>query len=345
MGARTRGGILSGLLAAVIGTGAVCSAAAQESAVFTFGGQPGQTLDVLYGGKVAGRFMLAYDTSTPERKHETYKPYLHVFDAAGQAPITKGPGGEYTHHRGIYIGWNKIGFNGKTYDRWHMKGGEQVVQGTPVTRSDADSATVTATVHWNDEAGKPILVETRTMAFRRPTAPAYALIDFQSELKAPGGDVTLDGDPEHAGIQFRPANEVDRAQTTYVYAGAKVDPHKAKDLAWIGETFTLNGKRYSVVDMNHPDNPKETRVSAYRNYGRFGLFPAATVKSGEPRTFRYRFLVAEGAMPSADVIQSACNAFTGRSDPVAPVTEKAAEQPAPPKPKAANKDTKKAGTK
>jgi hypothetical protein len=335
------GGILSGLLAAVIGTAAVSSAAAQKAAVFTFGGQPGQTLDVLCDGKVAGRFMLAHDTSTPERKHETYKPYLHLFDAAGQAPITKGPGGEFTHHRGIFIGWNKISLNGKTYDRWHMKGGEQVVQGTPVTRLDSDSATVTATVHWNDEAGQPILVETRTMTFRRPSAPAYALIDFQSELKAPNGDVALDGDPEHAGIQFRPANEVDRSQTTYVYAGAKVDPHKAKDLAWIGESFTLNGKRYSVVDMNHPENPKETRISAYRNYGRFGLFPAATVKAGESLTLRYRFLVAEGAMPSADIIQNACNVFTGRSDPVPPVTEKVAEQPAPPKPKAAKKATNK----
>jgi hypothetical protein len=289
--------------------------------------------------------MLAYDVSTPERKHETYKPYLHVFDAAGQAPITKGPGGEYTHHRGIFIGWNKIGFNGKTYDRWHMKGGEQVVQGAPVTRSDADSATVTATVHWNDEAGKPILVETRTMTFRRPTAPAYALIDFQSELKAPSGDVTLDGDPEHAGIQFRPANEVDRAKTTYVYAGANVDPHQETDLAWMGETFSLNGQTYSVVQINHPDNPQGTRVSAYRNYGRFGMFPTATIKSGEARAFRYRFLVAEGAMPSAEVIQTAANAFTGKSDPVPPVTAKPAEQPATPKAKEPKQDAKKPGAK
>jgi hypothetical protein len=332
-------------VAASVFQSTVTPARAEEAKPFAFGLKAGETLDVMEGGKIVGRYMVAHDTSTPARLNETYKPYLHVFDAEGKAPITKGPGGEYTHHRGIYIGWNKIGFNGKTYDRWHMKGGEQVVQGKPGTRSDADSATVTSTVHWNDEAGKPLIVETRTMTFRRAPAPAYALIDFQSVITAPNGDVKLDGDPEHAGIHFRPANEVDKAKTTYVYAGANVDPHKVTDLAWMGETFSLNGKTYSVVQMNHPDNPAGTRVSAYRNYGRFGMFPTATVKSGESRAFRYRFLVAEGPMPAADVLQPVCNAFTGKTDPVPAVTAKAAEQPAPPKAKEPKKDAKKPGAK
>ncbi len=324
----------------VIGLGlalAASAARAEDAKPFAFCLKAGETLDVTEGGRIVGRYMIGYDKSSPARLHETYKPYLHVFDAEGKAPITKGPGGEYTHHRGIYIGWNKIGYNGKSYDRWHMKGGEQVVQGEPATRADADSATVTSTVNWNDEAGKPLIVEARTLTFRRAPAPAYALIDFQSELQAPNGEVKLDGDPEHAGIHFRPANEVDKAKTAYVYAGANVDPHKATDLAWIGETFVLGGTSYSVVQINHPDNPKETRVSAYRNYGRFGMFPTATLKSGETRAFRYRFLVAEGSMPSADVIQAACNAYTGKSDPVPAVTVKPAEQPAPPKAKESKK--------
>ncbi|MDD2601070.1 MAG: PmoA family protein [Kiritimatiellae bacterium] len=292
---------------------------------FTFDLKNGERLDILDNNKIVGRFMLAYDVSTKERKHETYKPYLHIFDARGTAPITKGAGGEFTHHRGIFIGWNKIGCNKKNYDRWHMSGGEQVVQGAPLTNISADAATITATVHWNDEAGQPLLVEKRTMTFRRAPAPAYALIDFQADLTAKAGDITLDGDPEHAGIQFRPANEVDRAKTTYLYAGEAVNPHQARDLAWIGETFTLKGSSYSVVQMNHPDNPAGTRISAYRNYGRFGMFPTASIKAGETRTLRYRFLVAEGVMPPLEVIQSLCNAFTGRADPVPPVTAKAAE--------------------
>ncbi|MFA7174789.1 MAG: DUF6807 family protein [Kiritimatiellia bacterium] len=319
------GQILSGLLAVTIVMGWSCLVYADAAHRFTFNIKKGETLDILDNNKIVGRFMLAYDVSTPERKHETYKPYLHVFDAKGIAPITKGAGGEYTHHRGIFIGWNRIGCNGKTYDRWHMKGGEQVVQGTPVTDISADTATVTATVNWNDEASQPLLVEKRTMTFHRAPEPAYALIDFQADITATAGDITLNGDPEHAGIQFRPANEMDRAKTTYLYAGEAVNPHAAKDLAWIGETFTLKDTCYSVVQMNHPDNPSETRISAYRNYGRFGMFPTVSINSGDTRAFRYRFLVTEGVMPPLEVIQKACNAFTGRSDPVPPVTSKAAE--------------------
>ena len=79
-------------------------------------------------GKVLVRYMYEHDTSTPEKHHETYKPYLHVFDTEGKKPITKGAGGQFTHHRGIFIGWSKTKANGKSYDRWHMKGGDIVHQ-------------------------------------------------------------------------------------------------------------------------------------------------------------------------------------------------------------------------
>src|SRR4051812_4660437 len=49
---------------------------------------PGDHYDVLVDGKVATRYMYAHDTSTPERRAQTYKPYLHVFDEDGTAPIT-----------------------------------------------------------------------------------------------------------------------------------------------------------------------------------------------------------------------------------------------------------------
>ena len=37
-------------------------------------------------------------------------------------------------------------------------------------------------------------------------------------LKAIAGDVDLKGDPEHAGIQYRPSDELDRGQTLHVAA-------------------------------------------------------------------------------------------------------------------------------
>ena len=47
-------------------------------------------IDITHDGKTVARVMTAYDESTPESKHETYKVYTHIFDKHGKAPITKG---------------------------------------------------------------------------------------------------------------------------------------------------------------------------------------------------------------------------------------------------------------
>lgn len=305
---------------------------------FALSDRPGEHLDVTLGGRVVARYVYAYDTSTPDRTHDTYKPFLHVFDAEGKQPITKGPGGEFTHHRGIFIGWNKIGHAGKEYDRWHMKTGAIVHRAfAPESRkADADSAAFTSVTDWNDDAGKPLLREERTMTFARGPAPARLAVTFISKLEAvQQGYVTLDGDPEHAGIQYRPADSLVRPDTVYVFPKENPKPHEDLDYPWVGMAYTLGGggdgggKRYSVVQLSHPDNPRGTRWSAYRNYGRFGAFPRATVKPGEPVTFLYRFLIADGEMPGADVIQKDWDTFAGRKDAsaVPTITVLPAEQP------------------
>ena len=58
----------------------------------------GKSLDILAGERALVRYMYEYDTSSDQTKHATYKPYLHVFDADGKSLITKGPGGQFTHH-------------------------------------------------------------------------------------------------------------------------------------------------------------------------------------------------------------------------------------------------------
>lgn len=305
--------------------------AADEPAGFQ--DKEGTHLDVLLNGKVVARYMYAYDKSTPKRLDETYKPYLHVFDADGKGPITKGVGGEYTHHRGIFCGWMKITHGSKTYDRWHMKGGEIVHQKFTEKKADKDGAVFTSLTHWNDAEGKPILIEERTMAFRPAAAPARLIVDFTTKLKAVDGDIKLDGDPEHAGVQFRPADEMDRKETVYLFPKEGAKPHQDVDYPWVGETYTLAGKKHSVVQMSHPDNPKKTRWSAYRNYGRFGAFPVAEIKSGETLTLKYRFLIADGELPSVAAIQKSYDGFTGAAtaSEIPKTTVLPAEQPKPKK--------------
>lgn len=271
----------------------------------------GKYVDVLQDGKTIARFMCEHDTSTKEKRHDTYKPYLHVMAADGKTPITKGPGGQFTHHRGIFLGWNKIGFQGKTYDLWHMKTSEIIHQGIEESKSDSNATMVKARLHWMDTDGKIIMDEVRTMTFHHSDDEALFLADFVCELTAPNGDVSLKGDPEHAGFQFRPSDEVSKNKSSkYLFHADDIDPKKVKDLPWVGLNFKLGDKSYSVQHMNHSSNPKGSIYSAYRDYGRFGSFPATSIKKGETLTLKYRIRITEGDMPARELLANEFTKYT-----------------------------------
>ena len=332
--------VLCGFVVAAILAGPVVAADSPlpESGGFSLHDDPGQHLDILLDGKIVGRYMYAYDTSTSAKREETYKPYLHVFDAAGKAPITKGLGGVFPHHRGIFIGFNKITFQGKHYDRWHMKGGEIVHQKFKEEKAGPDAATFTSLADWNSDPGKaPIMTEARTITFRRAPPPGRLLVDVVSVLSAPNGDVKLEPDPEHSGVQYRAAFELDAAKTIYVFPKLKADARKDVDLPWVGESYTLRDQRYSIVEFNHPENPRGIKYSAYRDYGRFGAFiPTTTIPKGESLTLKFEFLIAEGEMPPAEMIEKCWDEFAGAKSatPVPPLTVKKAEAMSPASPSA-----------
>jgi hypothetical protein len=313
----------------------LCLTTGDARAEFTFADTAGDHLDVLQDGKPLLRWQYAFDKSSPERLHDTYKPYLHVMDAAGKEPITKGPGGDFTHHRGWFLGWSKITTaDGATVDRWHMKGGNIIQQKILTQTPGKDSASFSVLLHWQGTTEAPILSEERTFTILSAPAPAYALVEMRSDITALTGETSLNGDPEHAGLQFRPAGNLERALTAYVYPKQDADAHKDRDYPWVAENFSLNEKRYSVALLNHPDNPKDTPFSAYRDYGRFGGFFHTVVPAGGKVTLKARLLVSEGSVLSPEQIQKAANAFTGKDEPTPVVTLKPAETPAPKKEKA-----------
>src|SRR5205823_6470869 len=99
----------------------------------------------------------------------------------------------------------------------------------------------------------------------------------------------------------------------------------------VGMSYTLGGKKYSIAEISHPENPKGTKWSAYRDYGRFGAFPKAALKSGETRAFKYRFIIADGEMLPAEAIQKSSDEFAGATTPTTTpkTTAKLSEQPKP----------------
>lgn len=271
--------------------------------------EPGKRLTVLNkDGRPVASYEYAYELDENGKvTFDTAKVYWHVIGPDGQGTLTKGPGGKFPHHRGIYIGWNKVKHGGKSHDLWHVKNASQK-HASFLKKEAADSGTTIASrIDWIGAQGNAVLKETRTVTVHHETGSAYALIDVVSELSAEHGEVHLGGDPEHAGVQYRASQQVaENLSARYVFP---VDDAKAKkyaDLPWVAKTSEIDGQEWTVQQMSHPDNPGENkRWSAYRDYGRFGEFPTIKIADGEKATLRYRFRVTKGAAPTRDALNNA----------------------------------------
>jgi hypothetical protein len=270
--------------------------------------------------------MHAYDPTTPETLHDTYKVFHHVFGPGTDTIITKGSGGKYTHHRGLYVGWNKTQFDGKSLDFWHCTRGAHQRHVKFLEKSgDADRGTMTAEIHWNDAEGEPVIVEKRTVTVTRPASngdlKAAWQIDWQTMLTSRRGEIELTGDRQHAGFQYRASQEVadsDGARflrpagfpqkPEAVQVGDQGDPPAHINLNWFAMTYEVAGQRYTAEYFEDPGLPKPSLYSE-RPYGRFGAFFKTKLKPEEPLTMRYRVIVSTGEAPQPDAIQKRYDAF------------------------------------
>lgn len=301
--------LISGLLL----SSATVIAAAQE----TPAGKPAVTLapgegqlDVLVAGQPRLRLMVARDTSTPERAHETYKPYAHVLGPDGQ-PITKGPGGFYTHHRGIFFGAMRLRHGQETFDFWGM--GKNVQLHQKFLRQevgDDGAAQIAQQIDWVTADGRTLVEETRETTVY-PADDVWLLADFRVMVRAAGGEVTLGGDPEHGGFQYRPSNVVaDEKSAQYIFHADAIDPRRDRDMPWVALVYPLAGRTWTVQMMNHRENPEGTIWSAYRDYGRFGCYvPDVRLGPGDAWTARYRLRITQGAPPSREALSEAYAAW------------------------------------
>lgn len=263
------------------------------------------------------RYMFApLDDSSEARRAETYKPYLHVYSPDGSQLLTKGPGGRFPHHRGIFFGFNKITYgDGKKCDTWHCTGGAyQQHQEFDGLEAADDGGSLTSVIHWHGKGGEHFATETRTYDITDTTEGTR--IDLHSVLKplAGMGPIHLDGDPQHAGVQFRATQRVPNEtaqQTYYIREDGKGEEGETRNWdhtqptaegnedctnrKWLGMSIVLDGERYTVLYIDHPDNPKPARYSE-RDYGRFGSYFVAEVTADKPLEVHYRYLIKRGEM-------------------------------------------------
>ena len=161
---------------------------------------PGQFTELRFDGRPVLRYM--YQALDPAKREETYKVYHHLYDLAGNR-VTKGPGGQYTHHRGLFFAFNRVTYGaGKKADVWHCSGDayqshEKFLAqdvGPVLGRHRLEIA-------WHGVGKEVFAVEERELTAYR--VPGGQLIEFAARLKPLLPPLKLDGDPQHAGFQFR----------------------------------------------------------------------------------------------------------------------------------------------
>jgi hypothetical protein len=282
---------------------------------------PGEHMDLILAGKPVLRYMYAkLDESTPEKRAATMKPYHHVFDPTGKRLITKGPGGLFPHHRGLYFGFNKISYGeGQTADTWHCNKGEfQSHEKVLASEAGPVLGRHTLQIDWHGKDGKAFAQETREMTAYNTTGGS--LIEFATRLDSLAGPIKLDGDPQHAGFQFRASQDVpDKTakQTYYLRPDGKGEVGKFRNwpndkehvnLPWNALCIVLDDQRYTIAMLDRPENPKEARFSE-RDYGRFGSYFATEIGAKKALELNYRVWVQGGEMTVPEVTRLA-EAFT-----------------------------------
>lgn len=275
-----------------------------------------QSLDLRVGEKT----WLSTMTTPLDEAHRdaTYKVYTHIYDFEGTAPITKGPGGKYTHHRGMFIGWKDTIVNGRDFDTWHMQDPNNTQRHVAwkALETAEDHARQVEEIDWVDDAtGEPFIQEVRTITAREGEG-GLRVFDFRSELTSHAGTIQLKGDLQHAGMHVRLANEVSEHEDTTQYilpeGAEELEGDKVVGAWWVCCSAVVRDKRYWLVHMTAPDNPTGQPVYSIRRYARVGSFFEPELKEGEPLTLKFRIVLSEQELDRAQC-QALYDRFAGEA--------------------------------
>jgi hypothetical protein len=285
---------------------------------FRWDDHEGDYAELKFGNRPVLRYMYTgFDDSTKEKRDLTYKVFHHLYDPSGERLVTNGTGAKlYPHHRGLYYGFNRITYgDGKKADTWHCtKGSHQ--DHTKLLSAEAGPVLGRhrVAIAWHGDEGDVFAKEEREFTVYH--VPGGQLVDFASRLTSAAGKVHLDGDPQHAGFQFRANPEVaDKTakQTYYLRPDGVGKPGETRNwdaknadadfhanLPWNAMSFVLGDQRYTIAYLDRPSNPKPARFSE-RDYGRFGSYFVYDLDEKNPLAVAYRVWLQKGEMKKDDV--------------------------------------------
>jgi methane monooxygenase PmoA-like len=290
----------------------------------TWRDQPGHHTDLTSGErKIVTYHYERLDESTPASRVRTYKVFHHVYSPNGDRIVTGGlnedPKVHSPHHRGIFYGFNRITYgDGKKADTWHcIDGAFQQHERFIASEQGPVLARHRVEIRWH---GKDAAFATEERELTVYNIPGGHLIEFASRLRSISGRVRIDGDPQHAGFQFRAHNDVDAYttnQTIFIRPDGigkpgetrNWDPQTRKgpvNLPWNAMSFVLGTNRYTIAYLDRPENPKEARFSE-REYGRFGSYFEYTIEKDKPLIVNYRLWLQDGLMNPEEVAALSAN--------------------------------------
>jgi hypothetical protein len=286
---------------------------------FSWHDKAGDNTELRFGTRPVLRYhYAALDETSKESRERTYKVFHHLYSPKGDVLVTGGlssdPDVHSPHHRGIYFGFNRISYgDGKKADTWHCNNGEyQAHDRFLAVEAGSVMGRHRLAISWHGQDKQAFADEVRELTVYN--VPGGQLVEFASRLRPTAGPVKLDGDPQHAGVQFRADNEVfakTSDQTIFVRPDGVGKPGETRNwdpktlegpinLPWNAMSFVLKSKRYTVAYLDHPKNPKEARHSE-REYGRFGSYFECALGKDKPLTINYRFWIQEGLMKPEEV--------------------------------------------
>jgi hypothetical protein len=299
-------------------TATLSAEAPPKTTGFVWRDYPRHHAELLFGDRhVVTYHYEPLDESTPESRVRTYKVFHHVYSPNGKRIVTNGllddPKVHSPHHRGIFYGFNRISYgDGQRADTWHcVDGAYQQHERFLAAEAGPVLARHRVVVSWH---GKDTAFAEEEREVTVYNVPGGHLIEFASRLRPTSGRVRLDGDPQHAGFQFRAHNDVDAFTTNQTIFIRPDGMGKAGDtrnwdpqtrqgpvnLPWNAMSFVLGDERYTVAYLDHPGNPKEARFSE-RSFGRFGSYFEYNLEKERPLVVNYRLWLQDGLMEPAAV--------------------------------------------
>jgi len=263
----TRRALLAGLPAVALAggqnRGLQLSNTKGEKVAFAFGNTP--------------LFEYRYGKSLP-------KPYVHPLYAPNQAVLTLDSPPDHKHHRALMIGWTEV--NG--YDFWgepkSTPGPHGFTMHQKFERMREKSGELTAVNHWV-AGGRILLVERRTLRAHPPGTDTLAL-DWESELKTGGSEVTLKAHKNgFDGLGIRFVHKMDGGKALNSEGTNTIEQANGQAARWCAYCGELeSGGPGGAAIFDHPSNPRHPNPF-YVMKSRFGFLSVAP-------TFRDPFRVA-----------------------------------------------------